>query len=222
MACLSDEKVYETTRQKILVSSAELFLKKGFAATKLREIEENANVERNDLIRIFGNKENILAALVQFVLDEQFNHAMEKTDDKILFYAAETAMQIHLVEYNENLRELYSAAYSLPNTTHIIQETITKKLEYIFKEHLPHYDTSDFYMLEIASGGIMRGFMTIPCNIWFTMDKKIKAFIETTFAVYKVSDEKIKEAIEFVAQFDFKKMTQTLVQSILEKIKTEI
>lgn len=222
MAELSNEKIYKETRRKLLVASAELFLTKGFTATKMREIEGKSGVERNDLIRIFGNKENILAALVKYVLEEQFAAAMKllqgKTTDKILFYAAETTLQLHIVESSEHLRELYAMAYSLPNTTEIIQETITGKLEYIFKEHLPNLEKKDFYMLEIASGGIMRGFMTIPCNMWFTMDEKINAFLETTFSLYKVPEEKVKEAIEFVSQFDFKQSAEKLIQDMLEKV----
>lgn len=209
-------------RQKSLIAAAELFLTKGYSATTIQQIGDEAGFDKWTPLRIFGNKENILAALVEFVLNEQFEHAREfikdKTNDKILFYAAETTLQLHIVESSENMRELYAAAYSLPNTTEIIQETITNKLEYIFKEHLPGLDTTDFYMLEIASGGIMRGFMTIPCSMLLTMEKKIKAFLETTFSVYKVPDEKVKEAIEFVAKYDFKKMADETIRSMLNKI----
>lgn len=209
-------------RRKLLVASAELFLTKGYSATTLLLISEKSGIDKGTLIRIFGSKENILAAIVKYVIEEQFATATKllqgKTTDKILFYAAETALQLHIVESSEHLRELYAMAYSLPNTTEIIQETITGKLEYIFKEHLPNLEKKDFYMLEIASGGIMRGFMTVPCNMWFTMDEKIKAFFETTFSLYKVPEEKVKEAIEFVSQFDFKQSAEKLIQDMLEKV----
>lgn len=209
-------------RRKLLIASAELFLTKGYSATTMLQISEKSGIDKGALIRIFGSKENILAALVRFVLDEQFEHAEKliegKTKDKILFYAAETTLQLHIVESSENIRELYAAAYSLPNTTEIIQETITNKLEHIFKEHLPDLDTTDFYMLEIASGGIMRGFMTIPCSMLLTMERKIKAFLETTFAVYKVPDSKVKEAIDFVSKIDFAKSANDTIQSMLKKV----
>lgn len=209
-------------RKELIIASSELFLTQGYSATTIQQIGDKAGFDKWTLLRVFGNKENILAALVKFVLDEQFERAGEfikdKTDDKILFYAAETALQLHIAESSENMRELYAAAYSFPNTTEIIQETITGKLEYIFKEHLPELDTTDFYMLEIASGGIMRGFMTVPCGMLLTMEKKIKSFIEATFAVYGVPREKVNEAIEFVAKYDFKKIADETIQSMLKKI----
>lgn len=215
------EEINEMSR-KPMIASAELFLTKGYSATTLQQIGDNAGIDKWTLLRIFKSKENVLATLVEFILNEQFEHAAAfikgKTDDKILFYAAETTLQLHMAESSENIRELYAAAYSLPNTTEIIQETITNKLELIFKEHLPDYDTTDFYMLEIASGGIMRGFMTIPCSMLLTMERKITAFLETTFSVYKVPEEKVKEVIEFVKQYDFKKIADETIQSMLNKI----
>lgn len=209
-------------REKMLLLAAELFLKNGYTATTVKRIGDDAGYDKWTLLRIFGNKERLLAELVEFVLNEQFNHAerflKDKTSDKILFYAAETTLQLYIVESSENIRELYTSAYSLPSTTRIIQENITHKLMYIFKEHLPDFTYTDFYTHEIASGGIMRGFMSTPCNELLPMEEKVKAFIKSAFGLYKVSDEKINEAIEFVSQFDFEKLAADTVQSMLDKI----
>lgn len=214
---------YEVMRKKMLYTAARLFLEKGYVLTSLKELSAVAGTNTGVLTRTFGSKENILAILVKHVLEGQFSTVKEllkgKTEDKILFYAAETTLQLHIVESDEHLRELYGAAYSLPATTAIIQQTITGKLENIFKEHLPNLETKDFYELEIASGGIMRGFMTIPCDMYFTMDRKIKRFLETTFKLYDVPEEKIKEAIEFVSQFDFKAIAKETVAKMLEEVK---
>ncbi len=164
--------------------------------------------------------------MVKYVLEEQFGNAREmvrkKTDDEIMFYAAETVLQLYIVEANENIRELYCTAYSLTSTTKIIQEMITEKLEVIFKSHLPDLDTKDFYMREIASSGIMRGFMTIPCDMWFTMDKKVDAFLESTFKIYDIGQEKIEEAIEFVKQFDYETIAKNVIDAMIEKIPKTI
>ncbi len=195
---------FEQTRNKILHTAAILFLSNGYSTVSLKEIALAAGTNTGTLNRTVGNKDDILAFLVQMVLEEQFTTTTkfiaEKTNDKNLFYCAETVLQLYIVESDENIRELYSMAYSLPKTTEIIQNIITEKLEYIFKEHLPHLESKNFYEKEIASGGIMRGFMTIPCDRYFTMERKIAAFLESTLLIYEVPKEKIQEAIEFVAQ----------------------
>lgn len=217
---------FEKMKSKILHTAATMFLQNGYEMTSLKAIAKAANSNTGELNRTVGNKDNILAFLVRFVLEEQFTKAEEfvkgKTDDKILFYCAETVLQLYIVESNENIRELYSVAYSLPKTTEIIQNIITEKLEYIFKEHLPHLESKNFYEKEIASGGIMRGFMTVPCDRYFTMERKIAAFLETTLLVYEVPREKINEAISFVSQFDYKQIASDLIQSMLEKINKKL
>lgn len=222
MANLTHAERLEEYRKKILYSSARLFILNGYSGTTVKQIAESARTNTGVVMRTFGSKENILALLVKYVLEEQFNLTetllSDKTDDKLLFYAAETTLQLHIVENNENIRELYAMAYSMPATTQIIQQTLTGKLEGLFGEHLPELETKDFYELEIASGGIMRGFMTIPCDMYFTMERKVKRFLETTFLVYRFSDEKIKQAIDFVSQFDFASISAKLIDDMVEKL----
>ncbi len=214
------QRTREEMKAAIISSAAQSFAKKGYNASALREIATSANVNIGSLLHIFGNKEEILAEIIQVVLDKQFevteNVIKDLTDDKILFYATETVLQLHIVEMNEYLRDVYCTAYSLPKSSSVIQHTITAKLENVFKEHLPNLETKDFYKLEIASGGIMRGFMTIPCDMWFTMDQKVESFLETTFLIYEVPKDKIREAIAFVKRLDFESIANQTVNEIID------
>lgn len=216
----------ENVKIKTLHAAAKLFLEKGYSEATTREIAKNAGVNVSAMNRTFGSKENILCELVRYVLEGQFE-ATEKmlngfTEDPILFYAAETTLQLYMAESNEYVRDLYAAAYSLPKTSEIIQLTITEKLKHIFHEHLPELETKDFYELEIASGGIMRGFMGKPCDMYFTMGRKVNCFLKTTFRVYEVPKDKIEEAIAFVGQFDYPKMAQQTVCTMLSYLEEKI
>ena len=51
------------------------------------------------------------------------------TDDPLLFYAAETTMQLHMAESGEQIRNLYLAAYSMPHSIDIIHQAVTSFLE---------------------------------------------------------------------------------------------
>lgn len=211
-------------RSKVLFAAANLFLEKGYTQTSIRNISDRSEVNISSLNQHFGSKENILCELVEYVLKEQFTATDELlegvTEDKIFYYAAETTLQLHMAESGEHIRDLYSAAYSMPKSSAIIQQMITEKLQLFFGELHPDLDAKDFYKLEIASGGIMRGFMTIPCDMWFTMDQKVVSFIETTFRVFCVPDEKIRETIEFVSRFDFAQIAQQTIDAILAKMKS--
>ena len=218
-------KQVEKVREITLYTAAELFLEKGYTETTMRGLAQKAGVDVSSINRAFGCKENILCELVAYVLNGQFETMKALlqgvTDDPLLFYAAETTLQLHIVESHEHIRDLYNAAYSMPKTTENIQKTITGKLEYVFKDHLPHLQTKDFFELEVASCGIMRGFMSIPCDMYFTMDRKIRRFLETTFLIYRVSDEKIEQIIEFVSRFDFAKIAEEVINSMFRSLETE-
>ena len=225
MANVRSVKDIENLRKKVMHAAATLFLTRGFNQTTVQEISAAAGVSPNTIFYEMQSKDEMLVELVMYVLEGQFQATAKMlngiTDDKILFYAAETTLQLHMAESSEYIRELYGAAYSLPKSTEYIQKTITGKLEEIFKEHLPHLETKDFYELEVASGGIMRGFMTIPCNMYFTMERKVRRYLETTLLVFRVPDEKINESITFVSQFDFTKIAADVIQSMIEELEKQ-
>ena len=209
-----------------MFTSAKLFIAKGVAVTSFNDIAKASGLSKNKIIYEMKTKEEIIAELVRYVLEGQFKATAEflegKTDDKILFYAAETTLQLYMAESTENIREIYTTAYSLPASSAIIQKMITGKLQDIFQEHLPDLETKDFYKLEIASGGIMRGFLTIPCDMWFTMDQKIESFLETTLKLYDVPKEKIDEAVKFVSQFDYPALAQDVINGMLDYLNHQI
>ena len=219
MSRIGRGKNFENTKSRLLHIVAGMFLEQGYHRTTLRDISQKADVAYSSLINIFGSKEGILSELVALVFECQFE-ATEKllsgiTEDKILFYAAETTLQLYMAESHEHIREMYSVSYSLPETSRIVFGTVTKKLEDILSEHLPNHKTSDFYCLEIAAGGIMRSFMTVPADMFFTMDMKVRSFLQSTFRVFGIHDEKIAEATEFVGRFDFKKIAEDVINNML-------
>ena len=216
----------KSVRSKVLYTAAKMFLEKGYYETTLRDLAKISDVNYGSITFLFKCKENILCDLIQHVLNYQFITAENKlkdiTKDKILLYAFETTLQLYLAESSEHMREMYYVSYSLNNSTRIVFDNITQKLEYVFKEHLPDYETKDFYEFEIASSGIMRNFMNVPCDKYFTMERKVKRFIESTFLIFKVSEEKINEAIEFVGRFDFKTIADEVIDTLIVYLESKI
>lgn len=214
----------ESVKRKILHAAAKLFLSIGYEKATVVKIAETAGVNRGSVVYAFKNKENLVCELVSYVLEGQFKSTKEflqgKTDDKILFYAAETTLQLYMAESSEQMREMYNVAYSLPNSARVIYHTITGKLEIIFKDSLPDWETKNFYEREISSAGIMRNHISVPCDIYFTMERKIRSFLEATFLLYHVPNKKIEEAIAFVLQFDWKKIADNVIKNMLSYLES--
>ena len=215
---------YEDVHRKALHTAAVLFLRQGFTATTVRSIADNIGCSMTSVLRVFGSKEGILCELVKFVLEGQFSAAQEMlsdiTDDPVLYYAAETALQLYMAESDEAIRNLYSAAYSMPQSSELIRRQVCDKLlGIVFKDHLPGRTAEDFYALEIASGGIIRGYMTVPCTPEFPIEDKVRCFLETSLRIYQIPEDKIAEAVNFVKQFDYPAQAAQTVERMLAMLE---
>ncbi|MCD8325774.1 MAG: TetR/AcrR family transcriptional regulator [Lachnospiraceae bacterium] len=124
MANYKPGKNHDLLKQRILFVAAKDFLEKGYTNTTMREIASKCHLSSGSVTNLFGSKEDILCGLVEFVIEQQFDVTGKLlsgvTDDKILLYAAETVLQLHIVELNENLREIYSNAYSFRKPAEVV------------------------------------------------------------------------------------------------------
>ena len=75
---------------------------------------------------------------------------MGESTNPVLLYAVETCLQLTLAELNENLREIYVEAYTVPENIELIHKKTAVQLQKIFASYLPGYSASDFYEMEIG------------------------------------------------------------------------
>lgn len=115
------------TQQKMLRAAVTLFLEKGYTRATTGEIAKAAGWGQSAFFHAFSSKEALLLELVQRMFGGQFDLAERHTsaEDPVFLYAVETALQLHIAELTEPLRELYVMAYSLPTTS-----------EYLYAAHL--------------------------------------------------------------------------------------
>ncbi len=210
------------SRKLILHSAIKMFIERGYANTKIHDVANDCGVSYNEIYRMMGDKDTLLSHLVDLVIQHQFEFSDEflkdKTDNKLFKYAFESVLQLYIAESKEHIREMYAVSYSMSSTTHKIYDFITKKLEDTFKEFLPEYSTKEFYELEMASAGIMRGYIINPCTMYFTMDRKVERFLQTSLRIYKVPEEKIEEVMNFVNSFDMEKLASEVLDTLYEYI----
>ena len=207
-------------RRLVLYTAARMFLEKGYETASVRQIASAAGINVNTMVHDFGAKENLLCELVEYVLKGQFSTTKKlllgMTEDSTLYYAAETALQLHMAECSEAARNLYRSAYSLSLPSELIQRNVAEKLtSVLFREYLPDYSLEDFYRLEIASGSMIWGYMAIPCDEEFTIDQKVDCFLDAALRIYRVPEEKIAEAKAFVKRFDYPSIAKQTIADML-------
>ena len=213
-----------STRDKVLYAAATLFWEKGYEKTAIVDIAARAGVNRGSVLFAIKSKENLLRTLVSYVLESTFSSSaslVRETGDPVLSYAVESALQLYMAESREEVRELAAVAYTLPSTSELIFRKTAKRLMELFKPCNPDWEERDFYEREIASGSIMRGYMAKPCDLYFTMERKMRVFLETTLAIYHVPEEKAGEAMRFLAGFDFEDIAERAIEEMLNVLKTK-
>lgn len=207
------------TQQKVLRAAVALFLEKGYTKTTTGEIAKAAGIGQSSFFHVFPSKEALLLELVQRMFAGQFDLAGQHSgaEDPVFLYAVETALQLHIAELTEPLRELYVMGYTLPSTSAFIYRSTAARLQKIFGEYLPNAEPKDFYEMEIASGSIMRGFMSVPCDVYFTMEAKISRFLDCSLKLYDVPKEKRAAITAAVLRMDLHTMASGIIQKTVQQ-----
>lgn len=204
----------EEMRKLVLREAVPLFLEQGYNNTTLMQIAERLSRTKGAVIRVYPDKEAILYALVTHMFGSQFGNVrgvLGKDADPLLVYGVETALQLHICELSEPLRDLYVTAYTLPTTSEYIYQNTSKELHSIFSNHLPDASEGDFYELEIASGSVMRGYMTRKCDHYFPIERKLRLFLSCALKIYDVPAGKREAVIGQVLKMDIKTMAERIV-----------
>lgn len=226
MANYRDANETERIKNCVMMAAAKLFVTNGYSATSVQQIADAAGIHKSTLMYVFKSKEDMLAMLAQYMLNTQTSAAIHlvegKTTDPVLLYAAEIALKLYTAEDRDHIRDLYVTAYSLPKPSGIIHQALTERLEKTMAPYLSGLKTKDFFELELAAGGILRSFMTIPCDMYFTMDRKLRRVLESTLLICRVPDEKIQEALAFVSQFDWPTIAQNTIQTTWDYLEHKI
>ena len=83
------------------------------------------------------------------------------------------------------------------------------------REGLPEAEKKDFYEMDIASGGITRGFMAKHCHLYFKIEDKIRRHLQCCFTLYQVPKEKQDAVIDAVLEVDLQSIAQKLIEDTI-------
>ncbi len=207
------------TQQKVLRGAVALFLEKGYTMTTTGEIATAAGIGQSSFFHVFPSKEALLLELVKRMFSGQFDLAGQHSgaEDPVFLYAMETALQLHIAELSEPLRELYVMAYTLPTTSAYLYRSTAERLQTIFGAYLPNAQPKDFYEMEIASAGIMRSFMAVPCDLYFTAEAKTARFLDCALKLYDISLRKRRAVTAQVLALDLHTMAADIIQKTIRQ-----
>ena len=210
------------TKKKILTVCVRLFLEQGYKNTSVSQIVGEAGVARGSYLNLFPTKDKILLELVETMFSGQFGVARGITDNTlppVYAYAVETAIQLTLTELNENLREIYIEAYSLPETSEYIYLHTTAELKQIFGAIFPDDTESDFYEIDIGTAGMMRSYMARKCDIHFPLERKLSRFLTAAMRVYRVPEAEQEKVLAFIQSLDIKAIATEVMYKLFAMLE---
>lgn len=209
------------TQQKMLRAAVMLFLQKGYNGATTAEIARDAGMTPSSFFRAYASKEALLLELVKWIFVGQYDLArrISQSEDPMVICAVEGALEIHTAELCEQLRELYVAAYSLPSTSMYIYHVMSQRLFKVFSQFQPETKARDFYEMEIASASMIRGYMAVPCDVYFTVEDKITRFLDCALKLYNVSEPERQRIISTTLAMDLHATAEDIVRSTVRKVE---
>ena len=122
---------------------------------------------------------------------------------------------------NENLRDVYLEAYTYPETMEIICRRTAMELQAAFSAYLPEYTESDFYETDLGTGGMMRGFMARRCDQYFTLEKKIRRFLEMSLRVFRVPEGEADQIQAYAAALDVRSAAKQVMDALFASLSVQ-
>ena len=210
------------SKKRILTVCVKLFLEQGYKKTTVAQIVQQASVSNSIFQNIFRAKDGVLTELAQSMFSNQFAMARSTAGTQlppIYVYAVETAIQMTLTELNENLREIYIEAYTQNEASEYIFRQTAKELHAIFGSYHPEMTERDFYIMELGSAGIMRGYMAHPCSEDFPLEEKLDAFFRLSLGGYGVPAEEIERVVQKIRSLDIRAIAQGVMQQLFHALE---
>lgn len=199
-------------------------MEQGFNSTPPKQIFEEADVSAGTFYHLYKAKSDVLTELVKFMFSNQFGIARKIVGEDaspVLLYAVETCIQLTLVELNENLREIYVEVYTQPDLLNLIHQSTTQELQTIFSAYLPQASGSDFYEIDIGTAGIMRAYMARPCDVYFTLERKLERFLRTNLSVFEVPKQEINSVIATIQSLDIRTIADNVMQQLFRALEMQ-
>ena len=134
----------------------------------------------------------------QFALAEQHSAA----EDPVLLYAVENITAAAYCGADRAAARAVCGGVFPADHLGVYHQSMAGRLQSIFGKYMPDLELKDFYEMEIASASIMRGFMAMPCDVYFTMEAKISPLSGMLAQAVRCAAGAEKRACAAVLQMD--------------------
>jgi len=176
------------TQQKMLRAAVKLFLKKRYEGTTTAEIARAAGMPPSSFFRAFPSKEALLLELDKRMFSGQFTLAEQHSAARAL-RGGDGYPAPHRRADRATAQAVRDGLHAVVNLGIPVSQHGEAAGGHL-RDDLPDAEAKDFYEMEIASTGMMRSFAAVPCDMYFTVERKIARFLECALKLYNVLPER--------------------------------
>ncbi len=187
-------------KRKVLRISRDLFMKRGYTKTTIKDITQTAGITTGSLYHFFNGKQDILLHLTKEVFDSAaiFADLMAKKEAAPgLRFALEIGIQLYLVQKYDTIAELYLAAHESADIARVIVESALIRNQGLFQSYCPEFTSEQFYAAALAVKGIFHSYAQESVynkqNISTTL---LFSAIEMMLALFQIPGDEIKKTIQ--------------------------
>lgn len=211
------------TKLEIIQVATKMFIENGYYNTTNAKIAKEVGISVGNLNFHFPTKEDLLAVLIDELCDFQWKLMEEHVEEgksSILALCLELTSMAAACEQNENIKELFLAAYTHLHTLEIIRRNDTEKNKKIFSEYCK--DWTDIYYVEaenIVSGIEYATLMTTSDSA--PIPVRISGALNAILSVYNVPREIREQKVRKVLKLDYMTIGKNILSNFIKYI-TEV
>jgi AcrR family transcriptional regulator len=186
-------------RENILSVSRDLFIRKGYSATTIRQILSAAGISTGTLYHFFRDKEDILYHLTENHLDETNDliySLVSPKPDYILVYTMVIALLLSSVEKYEHVAELYLAMYRSWSICDMICRKSAERNPLNWEKYCRGRSDEWWYARSLAVTGIIQNCIADRMHgVILSLDERLRLILDCAFAFFSIPRGKMAPAI---------------------------
>ena len=159
------------------------------------------------------SKRRILSACVQLFLEKGYQ---KTTTVEILKKAGVTPSTFYNIYHTKGSILTELTEFMFGNQFNISGKIVGESTNpvLLYASYLPGYSASDFYEMEIGTAAFMRGYMARPCDMYFTLERKLARFLSMSLSVFKVPQEEQEAILSYIENLNIREIANKVMQQL--------
>ncbi|MBP3923154.1 MAG: TetR/AcrR family transcriptional regulator [Ruminiclostridium sp.] len=196
----------DLTKLEIIRVATRMFLEKGYSKTTIKAISDELGMSTGNLTFYFPTKEYLLGALVEMLIDFQWEEMKKDAHEgisSVLALCFELTSMASACEAYETIKDFYLSAYKSEITLDMIRRNDAKRAREVFDQYCSDWTDEQYAEAEMLVSGIEYAtLMTTESSA--SLEMRITGALDTILSIHNVPKELRNEKIKKCLSMDYR------------------